>query len=704
MKDTRQTAPQPLVALARLHGVQSSYLNMAGGRRQASVEALVALLRALGAPVARLADVPAALREAKRARAHRALEPVQVVWAGERTFIELQVNDQASRGPIRCEWGLEDGNTRRADTRLERLLVRRIAGVEGERFVTRALTVPARLPVGYHRLTVLCGDDQFQTEVFCAPRRCFQGQSRDRTWGVFAPLYALRSDRAWGTGDFGSLAEFMTWVAEQGGHFVSTLPLLPAFLGEPCEPSPYSPVSRLFWNEFYVDLARVPEIAAGGSVRRLTQSRAFRDQVKGFQESPLVDYDGEMKCKRRALEAASRLFFQTSSARRRELEDFLRENPQVESYARFRAVHEQRGESWAQWPARMRIGELRETDCQRSRLQYHVYVQWLAHEQMAQLSEHARQAGVGLYLDMPLGTHRDGYDTWRYQELFALNASGGAPPDPVFTQGQDWGFAPLHPQRSREQGHAYVRAVLRHHLRQARMLRLDHVMGLHRLYWVPRGLPASGGAYVTYPAEEFYAMLSIESHRRQAVIVGENLGTVPPEVNRSLKRHGVAGMFVVQYAARPRSGAALPPVPASAVASLNTHDMPPFAGWWHGLDIEDRYNLRLIKRENLDEETRLRFRICRALVRLLVRRGRLQPGKTMVHFAARAATELLGQSAARWVLINLEDLWFETEPQNTPGTTAERVNWRRKTRFKLEQLRGQGPWSPTLNALRRIRA
>jgi 4-alpha-glucanotransferase len=206
---------------------------------------------------------------------------------------------------------------------------------------------------------------------------------------------------------------------------------------------------------------------------------------------------------------------------------------------------------------------------------------------------------VELYLDMPLGAHGDGYDVWRYRELFALGASGGAPPDPVFTQGQDWGFAPVHPQRSRERGHAYLRAYLRHHLRHAGMLRIDHVMGLHRLYWVPRGQPASQGAYVTYPAEEVYAMLSIESHRHQAVIVGEDLGTVPPEVSRSLKRHAVGGMFVAQYEFCLPPKPVLRPVPRNVVASLNTHDMPPFHAYWRGLDIEDRRALGLIKRSEL---------------------------------------------------------------------------------------------------------
>jgi 4-alpha-glucanotransferase len=257
----------------------------------------------------------------------------------------------------------------------------------------------------------------------------------------------------------------------------------------------------------------------------------------------------------------------------------------------------------------------------------------------------------------------------------------------VFTHGQDWGFAPIHPQRSREQGHAYIRAYLRHHLRHARMLRFDHVMGLHRLFWVPHGLPPSQGVYVTYPAEELYAMLSLESHRHQAVFIGENLGTVPPEVNRSLRRHGIATMFVVQYEVRPQPGSTLRPVPNQVVASLNTHDMPPFAAFWQGLDIPDHYELGLIKRGNLAHARRLRERIRQSLAQFLRRRGRLE-AEDVDRAVFRALVKHLAASDARWVLVNLEDLWLETAPQNTPGTSTERVNWRRKGRLNLDQVRG----------------
>jgi len=690
--------------LARLHGVQTSYVDMARRHQPAAAASLLAVLRTLGVPLEGMGDVSDALRETRRRRAARVLEPVHVGWQGQRATIPLQLPHWAAAGALVAEWRLEDGEIRRLETRLERLPVEGVRHLEGDRFVTRRILAPPRLPVGYHHLVLQCGNDQFQTQVFCAPERCFQGLAARRRWGLFAPLYALHRESSWGAGDFGDLENFITWVGGQGGRFVGTLPLLPAFLDQPCELSPYSPVSRLFWNEFYLDLERVPELETCPAARRRMQTPAFQERLRKLRQDSLVDYAAQMALKRTVLELLSRSFFAKPSARRRGFEKFLREHPQAADYARFRATHEGRAGNWTEWPARMRRGELRDTDCRASLRQYHLYTQWLAHEQMAQLSTLARKQKVDLYLDMPLGTHRDGYDAWRYQDLFALDASGGAPPDPVFTQGQDWGFAPIHPQQSRAQGHAYMRAYLRHHLQHARMLRFDHVMGLHRLYWVPRGMPASHGAYVAYPAEEFYAMLSIESHRHQAVIIGENLGTVPVAVNRSLKRHGVAGMFVVQYEARPQPAPALRPIPAAAVASLNTHDMPPFAAFWKSLDLADRHDLRLIKRGELPREYRQRDRIRRALVRLLRRRGRLARGTADAGAVLRAILEHLGGSASRWLLLNLEDLWLETASQNTPGTSTERVNWRRRTPASLEQLRTTRAGLELFRKLRRTRA
>jgi 4-alpha-glucanotransferase len=304
-----------------------------------------------------------------------------------------------------------------------------------------------------------------------------------------------------------------------------------------------------------------------------------------------------------------------------------------------------------------------------------------------------------MYLDLPLGVHPHGYDVWRHRALFATDVSVGAPPDAVFVSGQDWGFPPLDPGRLREQHCQYVIAYLRHHLQHARILRIDHVMGLHRLFWIPKGLGAGEGVYVRYPAEEFYAILSLESRRHNAWIVGENLGTVPSYVSPAMRRHNIQSMYVVHYEQASDAHGALRAVPTDCVASINTHDMPPFAASWRDSDIDDRLKLGLLDRTGARTERRARREQRRSLMHFLERKGLLVGASADPRRVLRAILAFLSASPARTVLVNLEDLWLETRHQNIPGTHDEHPNWQRKARYSLEAFREM---PEVLDALREV--
>jgi 4-alpha-glucanotransferase len=287
-----------------------------------------------------------------------------------------------------------------------------------------------------------------------------------------------------------------------------------------------------------------------------------------------------------------------------------------------------------------------------------------------------------LYLDMPLGVHPDSYDVWRNRDLFITGVSAGAPPDPFFTRGQNWGFPPINPIKMRERHYQYWRKVLQTQLRYAGILRLDHVMSLHRLYLVPNGFEATKGVYIGYPAEEMYAILALESSRHQAVIVGEDLGTVPAEVRKSMDVHGVKRMFVLQFEATDDLDEPIGIPPKNAVASLNTHDMPPFSAYWQALDADLRSELGLLDGDGVREAREQRNKVTTALSRMLAASSRLDAA------AARTALlDFLARSDADMLLVNLEDLWLENQPQNTPGTSHERPNWRRRLKYTLEEMR-----------------
>jgi 4-alpha-glucanotransferase len=527
------------------------------------------------------------------------------------------------------------------------------------------------------------GNRSQEALVISAPGRAYAGGG-EPLWGVFLPLYALHTARSWGAGDFSDLEALAEWTAGLGGGVVGTLPVLATFLDEPFEPSPYAPASRLFWNELYLDPRRLPEADESSAVRRLLESPDLLHEIAVLRATPQVDYRALMIVKRRVLEEmAQRFFARPSDPRHDSFERFARDKPDLADYAAFRAVGDRRGEPWQSWPERLREGHLAPADYDEEDRRYHAWVQWACDEQIRQMAHEARRRGPGLYLDLPLGVHGSAYDVWRERELFATEASAGAPPDTFFTKGQNWGFPPLHPERLRERGYGHLIACLRHHLRHAGLLRIDHIMQLHRLFWVPRGLDAAAGVYVTSPAEELYAILSLESHRHRAIVVGENLGTVPPEVGQAMDRHDLLGMYVVQYELQPGSQGLRPP-PARSAASLNTHDMPTFRAFWEGKDVDDLEDLKLFDAEQAREERARRSQIRCEMIEALPADRRRDEESTRRE-VLRERLRHLAASPARLMLVNLEDLWGETRPQNVPGTSTERPNWRRKARLSFEE-------------------
>jgi 4-alpha-glucanotransferase len=489
-----------------------------------------------------------------------------------------------------------------------------------------------------------------------------------------------------------------------GGGIAASLPLLAAFLDCPtCEPSPYSPASRLFWNEFYLDIESIPEFSRSAKAQKLVHSAGFRRRLAGFRRSRVIDYRQQNRLRREVLEPLADAFFASESPRRGAFEKFLKERPEVRDYARFRAVCEQRNCSWHSWPERQRDGQLLSNDCDGRTERYYLFSQWLAQDQIGQLVQSCRGQGGQLYLDLPLGVNPDGFDAWRERAVFASGANAGAPPDAFFSKGQDWGFAPLHPQACREQGYRYVLDYLRFQMRHTGILRIDHVMGLHRLYWVPHNTASGQGAYVRYPADELYALLCLESVRHKTALVGEDLGTVPPQVRAKMKRHHVRGMYVLQFEQRPDPAKPLRSPPVACVASLNTHDMPTFAAHWTGKDIADRAELGLLSRKQVALERRRRQQLNAALTQFLRRKRLLGRRRDTADAVFRACLRWLSASPADVLLINLEDLWLEETPQNVPGTSQERPNWRRKARFTIEEITADPGLRAFLEEIHRLR-
>jgi 4-alpha-glucanotransferase len=611
-----------LRSLAKAMGVHTRYTDGLGQRVVVAPETLVRVCAALGAPVERPADAAGALRAHRAGGKPRLVPPVVVAWDG--SFAPLAV---PTEGPIRAELHLAEGEV----VPLER------AGAE--------LRASRALPWGYHRLTVEGSGRAETSMVIAAPVQAWRRPGSHRSWGVGTHLAALRSARSRLLGDLGDLASLCRWVWERGGDLVTVLPLLPTFNTEPPEPSPYSPVSRLFWSEVILDLGDAHHPSATPETLDVTAADAeVRAALAGH---PVPD--------------PSRL------------------DEELARYARFRGAQARLGRNWRDWPAQARAGSLEPEHVDAEEERFHLVAQTQLREQLHDLRQRLEHDGMRLGLDLAVGVHPDGYDPWSRQTLFGEGMSVGAPPDQGFPSGQDWGFSPVLPEASRREGHRYLAASIAHQAGLAGVLRVDHIMAWTRLYWIPHGFGLHQGTYVSYPAEELFAILALESNLNRCEVVGENLGTVPREIDEALPRHRIWGMYLAEFQAS--GGPKVPPPTAADMALVGTHDTPTFAGWLAGNDITERVRYHLLAEPAAPGVREERARATHWLAGLLGSRVE-EP-----HAFLAELLEWLGRSESPLVVPWLEDFWLEDRGVNLPGTRSSvRPNWQRPMRRLLEEI------------------
>jgi 4-alpha-glucanotransferase len=520
-----------------------------------------------------------------------------------------------------------------------------------------ALSVSQDLPMGYHQLSINGGS--ITSHVFSAPMKAHP--TPQHALGLIAPTYSLKGPSVdHGIGTIAEMGTMADMCHDIGIEIIGTLPLLATF---PDQPSPYAPVSRRAWSELFVDFSSIP----GWS----------EDPQHSGSDPSWVDYEGTGARIRQSLERYARHVSATPQLRSR-VESYLRRTPDMIEYARFRAFGERYGINPAGWP--------QAAEPPPERVRYHETVQWLMDLQLSGMSERFRDRGQYLYLDLPIGCHPDGYDIWDQPELFAP-AGLGAPPDPLFVGGQDWGLPATIPTRARVDGHTNFRKAIRHQFSVAGLLRIDHVMGVHRTWWVPHGAGANQGAYVMQPTEELFAIICIESVRAGAGVVGENLGTVPPQIGEGLEKHGLLGMTVAQ------DGPNMP-APTDAIA-MSSHDTPAFAAWWKGLDIADMVDLDIF-----DEERAVREREARAHSITQMESHFSTSGP----IATRdALMEWIAGTDAAIALLNLDDLLMEERRQNVPGTYMERPNWRLRNPVSIDELSADESFTDLLRHLAQVR-
>jgi 4-alpha-glucanotransferase len=611
-----------LHSLARAMGVHTRYVDGLGKPVRVAPETLLRVCTTLGAPVTRPEDAGDALRAHRAAAAARQVPPVIVAWGGVLAPVTIK-----PAGSVRVQVCLADGEVHTLD--------RTDAGYRAKR----------ALPAGYHRLTVEAGGRKETSTIIAAPVQAWRRSGSPRSWGVGTHLAALRSARSRSVGDLRDLASLCHWVRQSGGDLVTALPLLPTFNTEVPEPSPYSPVSRLFWSELILDLhdAHRPT-AAPGSLDVTAADAEVRAALAGH---PVPD--------------PSRL------------------DEQVIHYARFRGAQARLGRNWRDWPGDARAGNLRPEHVDAEEERFHLIAQTLVRQQLRELRQHLDHEGMRVGLDLAVGVHPDGFDPWSRQSIFGEGMSVGAPPDQGFPSGQDWGFTPVLPEASRLEGHRYLAASIGHQAGFAGVLRVDHIMAWARLYWIPRGFDLHQGTYVSYPAEELFAVLSLESNLNRCEVVGENLGNVPRKIFDALPRHRIWGMYLAVFQAS--GGPDIQPPTAADVGLIGTHDTPTFAGWLAGNDIGERVHYGLLAEASVPTVTEERLRARQWLA------ARLESRVEEPYAFLGQLLEWLGRSESPLIVPWLEDFWLEDRGVNLPGTrSSARPNWQRPMRKLLDEI------------------
>lgn len=542
-------------------------------------------------------------------------------------------------------------------------------------------------------------------------RRCHMPEPGARLFGPAIQLYALRSKRNWGVGDFTNLADLARIAAAQGASFVGVNPLHELFLDRPAQASPYSPSTRLALNPLYIDVEAVGEFRDCAEARALVASDAFARNVAALRKTAFIDYAGVWTAKRAVLELLFGHFAkQASSDRAKAFRTFVAsQRHAVYDAALFDALQahlvarDPTVWGWPAWPIEYRArGGAAVAAFKRDHaraVDFHLYLQWQADLQLARAHAAALDAGmsIGLYRDLAVGANPGGAETWQAPRLFANGVHVGAPPDDFNRKGQDWGLPPWIPNELRTEGYAPFLALVRANMRHAGALRIDHVMGLSRLYWIPQGLSPEHGAYVRYPLDDLCALLASESVQAKCVVVGEDLGTVADALRETLRDTGVFS-YRVLYFERTSDGAFATPdaYPVQALVSVSTHDLPTLRGFLEGTDLAHRSQLALFPSDALRERLYAERERDRAALRDALAQAGVAEGDE-----ADAVHRYVARTPCALMTVQLEDVFGEAEQANLPATLDDQhPNWRRKVGIDLEDWARDGRFGRACAAIR----
>ncbi len=706
---------ESLIRAAEECGVDREYWDIFHKRHEVSLEAQKGILLALGWDVSNHESLEHDRKRRFQENFTSALARTAVVSQTDKSVL---VTLRIQGGSVCYQLALEDGQSIAGSVEIAQLPLARRIILEDQVWNAYKLPLPAEVPLGYHLLTAsINGESMGESHVIVCPDKAYLPEDlrgSGKTAGFNISLYGLRSDRNWGCGDFADLRPLIDWARfEVGFSFIGLNPLHALHNRVPYNTSPYLPLSIYYKNLIYIDIEGVPEFKNARSAQCLFRSMQIQDKIRNLRGAEFVQYEEIDRLKRRFLKLLYRQFRRENRGGSERSLAFGRycdaEGELLRRFALYCALDESLHKrnrnlwTWRDWPAEYQSPESEAVEAfarQHPRsIEFYKYIQFVLDEQLHAAQSYARESGmsIGLYHDLAVATDSCGSDLWGYRNFYANGCRVGAPPDDFSPQGQDWGFPPPRAQAHRENGYRLFRDSISKIVAYGGALRIDHVMRLFRLFWIPEAMQARQGAYVRDHATDLMRVLALESVRSKNVIIGEDLGTVTDEIRDMLSSFGILS-YRLFYFEKHQPGNTFKhsyEYSRQALVSSTTHDLPTMAGFWKNRDIEARRAAGLIdeggywiqigdrKREKqrmldrLHSENLLPADYTRDAEHIIELDGDLH----------NATIGFLAQVPSMILLLNQEDFTKEADQQNLPGSTAQYPNWQRKMRVKVEDLR-----------------
>ncbi len=716
--------------LSDMCGILPEYWDIFGKKHITSIETKEAVLRAMKLNVDSAEEIAKEINERRWKSWERVIEPVHVISVNAQPVsipicIPIGEGEEAK---LMISWALEDEKGVKTGVKLisGTIHISEVQWIDGIRYIKENLNIK-RQNIGYYVLNVQCTHPdkifagksnklQKRSKIIITPDTCHipTKLQNGKAWGLSVNLYAIRSEKNWGIGDFADLKRIAGWIAGLRGSFIGINPLHAIPNTQTFGVSPYSPISRLYKNFVYLDIEDVPEVKESEGDREVMASRKFMKELDELRKTDFIDYEKAAFLKEKILRKAFDIFYRKhyklNTNRVRDFEKYISEEGKaLEYFAIFMALREdmkkKNAYSWQEWPEKYHdiSGKAVETfrKARKKEMLFYQYVQWLIDGQLKAISAMTKNLGMGLglYYDLAIGSVTGGSDAWSYQDVIAEGADVGAPPDDFSPDGQQWGFPPLIPDKLRDTGYELFIQTIRKNMKYGGAIRIDHALGLFRLFWIPDGMTPKDGAYVIYPSEDLLRIIALESFRNKTMVIAEDLGTIGENVRDALKRFHMLSYRLFYFERNYPDPSFLSPdkYPDMAMCAVTTHDLPTIYGYWKGRDVEIRKNLgKYLNDLSWQQQINDRERDKKLILIALKSQGIIpdnypaEPEKIpeMTPELCFAIYKYLALTPCKLLLVSLDDIIGNLNQQNMPGTVDSHPNWIQKTPVTLEEVIG----------------